>query len=94
MLARALLRDPAVLLLVEPTSAVDAHTEARIAERLVAHRAGRTTVLACASPLLLHHMDRVVLLAGGVVAAEGRHADLLTRADYRGIVARGMAESG
>lgn len=44
-LARALLVDPEVLLLVEPTSAVDAHTEARIAERLARSRAGRTTVV-------------------------------------------------
>ena len=48
-LARALLRDPEVLVLIEPTSAVDAHTEARIAERLVAHREGRTTVLVTAA---------------------------------------------
>ena len=45
VLARALTVDPEVLVLVEPTSAVDAHTEARIAARLRAHRAGRTTVV-------------------------------------------------
>ena len=42
-------------LITEPTSAVDAHTEARIAPRLVAARAGRTTVVLCTSPLLLEH---------------------------------------
>ena len=45
VLARALLTDPEILVLVEPTSAVDAHTEARIAARLRDHRAGRTTVV-------------------------------------------------
>ena len=40
VLVRALLADPSVLVLVEPTSAVDAHTEARIADRLRDHRAG------------------------------------------------------
>ena len=50
-LARALLADPPVLVLVEPTSAVDAHTEARIAARLAAARAGRTTVVCTTSPL-------------------------------------------
>jgi ABC-type multidrug transport system fused ATPase/permease subunit len=42
--------DAEVLVLVEPTSAVDAHTEARIAERLLAARAGRTTVVTTTSP--------------------------------------------
>ncbi len=61
-LSRALLRDPDVLVLIEPTSAVDAHTEARIAQRLAAHRAGRTTVVVTASPLLLDTADVVLLV--------------------------------
>ncbi len=89
-LARALLRDPEVLVLIEPTSAVDAHTEARIAERLVAHRAGRTTVLVTASPLLLDRADTVVLVEGGRVVTTGRHHDLLrSHPTYRDIVLRG-----
>ncbi len=78
-----------VLLLVEPTSAVDAHTEARIAERLRAARAGRTTLVVSASPLLLDRCDRVVLLAEGRVVAEGTHRDLLhTDERYRDVVVR------
>ena len=89
-LARAILRDPEVLVLVEPTSAVDAHTEARIAERLVAHRRGRTTVVVTASPLLLDRADRVLLVEGGVVTASGRHHDLLrSTGAYRDVVLRG-----
>ena len=89
-LVRALLREPEVLVLVEPTSAVDAHTEARIAARLAAYRRGRTTVLVTASPLLLDHADAVVLLEDGRVAEVGRHHDLLqaSRA-YRRVVRRG-----
>jgi len=77
VLARALLADPEVLVLVEPTSAVDAHTEARIAARLPAARAGRATVVLTTSPLVLEHADRVLLVRDGRVAAEGRHRELL-----------------
>jgi ABC-type multidrug transport system fused ATPase/permease subunit len=88
-LARALLTDPPILVLVEPTSAVDAHTEARIAARLRAARVGRTTVVCTTSPLMLEHADRVVFLDDGKVLAEGRHADLL-RAEpgYAALVTR------
>ena len=88
-LARALLVDPEVLLLVEPTSAVDAHTEARIAERLAAARAGRTTVVFTTSPLMLDRAERVVFLSGGRAAAEGGHRELLaTVPAYRATVTR------
>jgi ABC-type multidrug transport system fused ATPase/permease subunit len=90
VLARALLSEAEVLVLVEPTSAVDAHTEARIAGRLHEARAGRTTVVVTTSPLMLDGADRVVYIADGRVAAVGRHRELLKeRADYRETVTRG-----
>ena len=92
VLARALSTDADVLVLVEPTSAVDAHTEARIAERLRAHRAGRTTLLTTASPLLLSQVDEVALLDGGQIVAVGSHRELLDDPRYRRIVARGEDE--
>jgi ABC-type multidrug transport system fused ATPase/permease subunit len=89
VLARALAADPEILVLVEPTSAVDAHTEARIASRLRAHRAGRTTVVTTVSPLLLDAVDEVAFLVDGRIAAVGTHADLLARhAAYRTVVVR------
>jgi ABC-type multidrug transport system fused ATPase/permease subunit len=89
MLVRALLADPAVLVLVEPTSAVDAHTEARIADRLRAHRAGRTTVVVTSSPLLLDRVDLVAFVADGRVVATGMHRDLLlSDPRYRATVTR------
>lgn len=91
VLARALALEPDVLVLVEPTSAVDAHTEAEIGVRLRAARAGRTTVVVTASPLLLHQADDVTLLVDGRIAERGTHEGLLhsSRA-YRRVVARSM----
>lgn len=89
VLARSLLADAEILVLVEPTSAVDAHTEARIARRLRAARRGRTTVVVTASPLVLDQADRVVFLAGGRVAAQGTHRELVqTNPAYRFAVTR------
>jgi ABC-type multidrug transport system fused ATPase/permease subunit len=88
-LARALLTEPEVLILIDPTSAVDAHTEARIARRLHAARQGRTTVVMTTSPLLLGRADEVAFLCGGRVADSGTHAELLERQrDYRALVSR------
>ena len=90
VLARALLSDAEFLVLVDPTSAVDAHTEARIAKRLREARAGRTTVVVTTSPLMLDQADRVVFVEDGRVRAEGTHKELLrTSSAYRWTVTRG-----
>ena len=95
VLARALALEPDVLVLVEPTSAVDAHTEAEIGVRLRAARAGRTTVVVTASPLLLHQADDVTLLVDGRVAERGTHEGLLESSSaYRSVVARSMVDAG
>ncbi|RSN66732.1 ABC transporter [Streptomyces sp. WAC 04229] len=88
-LARALLTAPEVLLAVEPTSALDAHTEATVAARLRDAREGRTTVVATTSPLVLDRADTVVYLVDGKAAATGAHRELLTtEPGYRALVAR------
>ncbi|MFI7412655.1 ABC transporter ATP-binding protein [Streptomyces sp. NPDC049627] len=88
-LARSLITDPEVLVLDEPTSAVDSHTEARIAEGLQNLRAGRTTVVFTSSPLLLDRADRVVLVHEGEVAAVGVHRELVHgEPRYRAVVTR------
>jgi ABC-type multidrug transport system fused ATPase/permease subunit len=90
VLTRALVADPEVLILVEPTSAVDAHTEAAIAQRLVGSRDGRTTVVVTTSPLLLDRVDAVAYLDGGTVVATGSHRELLRREPrYAATVTRG-----
>ena len=89
-LTRALLTGAETLVLVEPTSAVDAHTEVRIAGRLAAAREGLTTAVMTASPLLLDQADRVLFLQDGIVTARGTHHELLhTNPAYRAVVIRG-----
>jgi ABC-type multidrug transport system fused ATPase/permease subunit len=95
-LARTLLTDAEVIVLIDPTSAVDAHTEALVASRLRESRhsgsveGARTTVVTSASPLLLNHCDEVVFVRNGVVEARGTHRDLLAdHPAYRDTVTRG-----
>lgn len=87
-LARALLRAPEVLVLHDPTTAVDAVTEADVADGLARLRAGRTTVLVTSSPALLGRCDRVVVLRDGAVSATGTHGELAGRDDYAAAVLR------
>ncbi|MEU0072533.1 ABC transporter ATP-binding protein [Streptomyces sp. NPDC006332] len=88
-LVRALLAAPEVLLAVEPTSALDAHTEAAVATRLRDARRGRTTVVTTTSPLVLDRVDTVLHLVDGKVAASGSHRRLLAQEPgYRALVTR------
>lgn len=88
-LARALVAEPDVLIAVEPTSALDVHTEARLVERLRDARAGRSTLVVATSALLLDLADTVLFLEEGRVAAAGTHHALLAESDgYRRLVSR------
>ncbi|GGM25704.1 MULTISPECIES: ABC transporter ATP-binding protein [Micromonospora] len=92
-LARALLARPPLLVLHEPTTAVDAVTERAIADGIRALRhgpgAGYGTLVITSSPTLLAATDRVVFIGDGTVAAEGAHAELVTHHDsYRRAVLR------
>ncbi|MEV4072636.1 ABC transporter ATP-binding protein [Nonomuraea fuscirosea] len=92
-LARALLADPEILLAAEPTSALDAHTEATVATRLRTVRAGRTTAVTSTSPLVLDQADRVYYLVEGTAVAAGTHRDLLCdEPGYRALVSRGTED--
>ncbi|OKL49454.1 hypothetical protein BSR29_00345 [Boudabousia liubingyangii] len=92
-LARALAQQSPNLILVEPTSALDANTENQVAEDLKAHRNGKTTIIATASPLVLHHTDHVIFLGpDGQVQDTGTHHELFQRnSAYRALTGRGNA---
>ena len=86
-LARALAADADVLVLHDPTTAVDAATEARIATGLRELRRWRSTLVLTTSPALLAASDRVIVIADGTVADSGAHGALLRRnAAYRAAV--------
>lgn len=88
-LARALAADSAVLVLHDPTTAVDAVTEQLIARNVAKLRRGRTTIVLTSSPALLDAADRVLVLDDGVVTAEDTHRNLLaTDENYCSAVAR------
>lgn len=88
-LARALAADTDILVLHDPTTAVDAVTEQLIARNLAKLRRGRTTLVITSSPALLDAADRVLVLDDGVVTAEDSHRNLLaTDAGYGAAVAR------
>ncbi|MHC5907199.1 ABC transporter ATP-binding protein [Streptomyces sp. S6] len=88
-LARALAADTDVLVLHDPTTAVDAVTEQLIARRVTELRRGRTTLVITSSPALLDAADRVLVLDDGVVTAQGTHRNLLaTDEAYCAAVAR------
>ncbi|NUP00988.1 MAG: ABC transporter ATP-binding protein [Nonomuraea sp.] len=88
-LARALAADAGILVLHDPTTAVDAVTEQLVARNVAALRRGRTTIVITASPAFLDAADRVLVLDDGVVTADDTHRGLLTAdEDYRRAVAR------
>ncbi|MFC9503053.1 ABC transporter ATP-binding protein [Streptomyces sp. NPDC057002] len=76
-LARALAADTDVLVLHDPTTAVDAVTEQLIARNVAKLRRGRTTIVITSSPAFLDAADRVLVLADGVITAEDTHRNLL-----------------
>ena len=92
-LARALLRDPDILIALEPTSAVDAHTEALIAQRLHQYRSSQSTLVTTSSPLMLESAARVVFVIDGKVVDEGTHDSLMdVNPLYRAMVTRDLAD--
>jgi ATP-binding cassette subfamily B protein len=77
-LARAILARPEVLILDDPLSALDVHTEERVTRALGEVLAGTTALVVAHRPSTVALADRVALLEGGVIAATGSHAELMS----------------
>ncbi len=81
-LARALIADPAVLLIDDGTSALDAETEARVRQALRQGRPGRTTVIVSHKIASVRHADKIAVIESGRITEFGTHRDLLARNGY------------
>lgn len=86
-IARAILRDPQILLLDEATAALDSESEAAVSAALKSLMAGRTTVIIAHRLSTIAHANKVVVLQKGSVVEVGTHAEIL-RQHPRGIYAR------
>jgi ATP-binding cassette subfamily B protein len=87
--ARALLKNAPILILDEPTSSLDAISEEIVFAALKRLRAGRTTIVIAHRLSTVRDADRILVLDGGKISAQGRHEDLLTTSPlYRRMCAR------
>ncbi len=85
-LVRALVADPEILILVEPTSALDATTESQVMQRLKVARAGRTTIVITTSPTVVAEADDVAVIADGTLVAEGERGEVLDHPAVRAVM--------
>jgi ATP-binding cassette subfamily B protein len=81
-IARAILRDPRILILDDALSSVDTLTEERILTALQAIMAGRTTILISHRVSTVRNADRIFVIEDGRVAEQGTHAELIVRGGY------------
>ena len=81
-LARALVREPKILILDDALASVDTYTEERILEELRQRMQGRTTILISHRVSTVRNADRIAVLAGGRIAELGTHDELLARGGY------------
>jgi ATP-binding cassette subfamily B protein len=78
-IARALLRDPEILILDDALSAVDTRTEDRILANLTQARAGKTTIIISNRVSALWRADKIIIMEDGKIAQEGTHESLISQ---------------
>jgi ABC-type multidrug transport system fused ATPase/permease subunit len=78
-IARAMIRNPEILLLDEPTSALDAHSERMVQESLTTASAGRTTITVAHRLASIQHMDRIIVFDQGTIVETGTHKELMEK---------------
>jgi len=94
-LARALLLDPPLLLLDDPTSAVDPHTEGEVLASIESATRGRTTILVASRRATLRRAERIYVLQNGQIAESGTHDTLLAAGGlYHHVASLQMGDSG
>ncbi|MFD4815777.1 ABC transporter ATP-binding protein [Peribacillus butanolivorans] len=76
-IARALIKNPEILILDDSLSAVDAKTETTIIENIQNERSGKTTIITTHRLSAVQHADRIIVLDSGKIIEEGTHEDLL-----------------
>ena len=81
-IARAVIRDPKILILDDSLSSVDTGTEERILKRLDAILRQRTTILISHRVSTVQHADQIVVLRDGTIVERGTHVELLERGGY------------
>ena len=77
-IARALIKNPEILILDDSLSAVDAKTEAKIIENIQKERAGKTTIIATHRLSGIQHAEHIIVIDNGEVVEEGTHDELVT----------------
>jgi len=94
-LARAILARPSVLVLDDPLSALDVHTEEKVSRALRQVLAGTTALVVAHRPSTVALADKVALLADGVIVALGTHTELLrSQPRYRDLMSGAAGEGG
>lgn len=92
-LARALIRNPKILLLDEPTSALDAHSERQVQDALKEAAKGRTTVIVAHRLASIQQVDRIIVFDQGTIVEQGTHAELIQKGGLYASMARAQSLS-